>query len=127
MNTLKTILFAPKSRTRAALLCLCAGVLFTVGCHHTSNYHVTEQGAHKIKVLSRDGGFTYRNGLEEHQGIAIVRHQPVFGKHTEVVIKNGGLTVNGKSYGELKEKDSVTVDGDKVLINEQERLEIASR
>ena len=46
---------------------------------------------------------------------------------TTVEIKNEELTVNTKSYGRLKQGDSVMVDGDKVLINDQEVQQIASR
>ncbi len=44
-----------------------------------------------------------------------------------IFIKRGELIVNGKSYGMLGKHDAVTVDHGKVLINEKEAAEIASK
>lgn len=111
----------------ALILCLSAGVIGLQGCSHKSNYHVTEKGAHKITIIERDGGFTHRDGLEEIGDIAIVRRKSLFVTDAEVMIKNSELIVNGKSYGMLKERDSVTLKNGKVLINDSEAQELARR
>ncbi|MGI8654961.1 MAG: hypothetical protein ACR2LC_07065 [Pyrinomonadaceae bacterium] len=87
----------------------------------------TEVGAHKITV-NYPHGLEVRQRLEEHDDIASLRRESIFGLYRkEIVIKNEELWANGRSYGKLKQGDSVTVDGDRVFINSNEAQEIASR
>ena len=48
-------------------------------------------------------------------------------RDADVLIRNDELTVNGSSYGVLKQADAVTVDHGKVLINEMAVPVIARR
>lgn len=116
---------APK--TFALILCLGVSMIGLQACNHQSNYHVTEKGAHKVTIIERDGGFTFRDGLEEVGDVAIIRRESLFGDDAEVIIKNSELIVNGKSYGTLKERDSVTLKENKVLINDSEVQELARK
>lgn len=118
---------AQASKTFALILCLGASIIALQGCSHQSNYHVTEKGAHRVTIIERDGGFTFRDGLEEVGDVAIIRRKSLFGDDAEVIIKNSELTVNGKNYGTLKERDSVTLKENKVLINDSEVQELARR
>lgn len=117
-----------RSRTfkRFALaLCLVASLWLT-GCKSVVS-QTTEVGAHKITV-NYPHGLEVRQRLEEHDDIASLRRESIFGLYRkEIVIKNEELWANGRSYGKLKQGDSVTVDGDRVFINSNEAQEIASR
>ena len=113
-------------------LSLCA-VLLCGGC--AGSGLVTQTGGHRIKVTSATKarhGLITNESLHEQDGAATYRYHGVLGtktaeRATEVTIKDEDLIVNGKSYGKLKPGDSITVDGGRVLINEQEVQEIASR
>ena len=124
-------------KTLLACLSLCAALLFQ-GCNasmknsilgSSQNQAVTAEGKHKITVVPSPGLIVTRKGLEEHDGVAIYRHHYLLGHKIELVIKNHELSVNGVRYGTLNEGDSVKFicESGKVLINEKEAQEIASR
>ena len=101
--------------------------LITVVPVTASGEVVTERGAHKITIAGVRGSRAHGETLYEVEQMALYKLHKTSGERIEVKIENSELAVNGKKYGVLRKGDSITVDGDKVLINERVALEIASR
>lgn len=92
---------------------------------------VTDAGKHKISIAGARGTTAVEDVLYEenndYKQIAVYTFRKQNGERTEVKIEKSNLTVNGKSYGTLKDNDAVTIDGEKVLINSKEAPQIASK
>ena len=57
-------------------------------------------------------------GATMTEDAAVYHYAPC--RDADIFIRNEQLTVNGKSYGLLKQGDSITVDHGKILINDRE-------
>jgi hypothetical protein len=111
-------------------LCVCA-VLLLQGCNSTT--HNELMGIEEVTVNGHTIVVTdcYRWGkqqpqtIEDAPGKSIHRFNPC--RDADILLKYEELIVNGKSYGMLSKGDRVTLDHHKVLINDKEAREIASK
>jgi hypothetical protein len=83
-------------------------------------------GTHTVVVTD-----CYRTSVPQPQHVTDAAGGPSYDRFTpcrdaDIVIRDGALVVNGKSYGRLNQGDTVTVDHGKVLINDREAREVAS-
>ncbi|MGI8654963.1 MAG: hypothetical protein ACR2LC_07075 [Pyrinomonadaceae bacterium] len=116
----KTVLF----------LCLCSAFVFQ-GCARVEGVLLgrveTKIEDHALVVTDcyRIGGEQLIETVEKSAEGVTYKYVPC--RDAVIFIKRGELIVNGKSYGMLGKNDAVTVDHGKVLINEREAAEIASK
>jgi len=102
----------------AYTLALLSIPMLTLACHRTESSQTSTPSNPAAKAVSykyeiRDAG-TFGSGEAE------TIHATV-GKN-ELSVQEGRLTVNGKAYGTLKDKDSILVDeSGKVMVNGMQR------
>lgn len=111
-------------------LCLCSAFVFQ-GCARVEGVLLgrveTKIEDHALVVTDcyRIGGEQLIETVEKSAEGVTYKYAPC--RDAVIFIKRGELIVNGKSYGMLGKNDAVTVDHGKVLINEREAAEIASK
>jgi hypothetical protein len=109
----------------AAALALCA--LLAAGCSRGPRLILLNTHKMTIKPVGRWHSDIFGGEQQDTDG----KPMWVFSAGaTKVVVKDEQLSVNGKSYGKLKEGDHVDVAFDKVFVNEHEVAEggaLASR
>lgn len=113
-------------RWNGVMLFAGAGAMVLVGCSRSNNLLLgrveTQVGTHTIVVTD-----CYRTNVPgppkpetSAEGKITYRYSPC--RDADIVIRGEELIVNGRSYGSIKEHDSVTVDHGKVLINDRPAL-----
>ncbi len=111
-------------------LCLCSAFVFQ-GCARVEGVLLgrveTKIEDHALVVTDcyRIGGEQLIETVEKSAEVVTYKYAPC--RDAVIFIKRGELIANGKSYGMLGKNDAVTVDHGKVLINEREAAEIASK
>lgn len=111
-------------------LCLCSAFVFQ-GCARVEGVLLgrveTTIEDHAVVVTDcyRIGGEQKIETVEKSAEGVTYKYAPC--RDAVILIKRGELIVNNKSYGLLNRHDAVTVDHGKVLINEKEATEIASK
>lgn len=131
MATLKANGFSSRAILVSALA---LGALLAAGCssgprRYLLNQTATTLGSHQmtIKPVGRWHSNTFNGQQQDTDGKQIW----VFSAGTtKIVVKEEQLSVNGKSYGKLKEGDHVDVAFNKVFVNDKEVAEggaLASR
>ncbi|MBA2732517.1 MAG: hypothetical protein H0U54_06460 [Acidobacteria bacterium] len=112
----------------AVLCCLCS-VLFLEGCSYQealSGKHEGTVESHQLTINKPCSLFT-ENTIRIETSPGQTKYQYTCGNtRVFIVLKNEELTVNEKSYGKLKDGDSIVFDHGKVLINSKEVQEVAS-
>ena len=111
------------TRSKTLLLVVTLTLLFSA-CSRSNNLLLgrveATVGGHRVEVTD-----CYRTTVPPPQQLADLTD----GKHVyqfkpcrdaDVLIRGDELIVNGRSYGTLKQVDSVTVDHGRVLVNEHE-------
>lgn len=104
----------------AACLCIAAALC---GCSRSNNLLLGEVeaqvGAHTVRVTD-----CYRTSVPPPERLADVNGQPSYRfmpcRDADVRIRAGELMVNGRSYGRIRESDSILVDHGRVSINPPE-------
>ncbi len=116
---------------KSILLCLCLCSAFALqGCARVESVVLgrvenrIEDHAVVVTDCYRIGEQSVETG-EKSAGGVTYKYAPC--RDAVIFIKRGELIVNNKSYGLLNQHDAVTVDHGKVLINEKEAAEIASK
>jgi hypothetical protein len=98
--------------------------LLSFSCSRSNNLLLgeveTTVGEHKIQVTD-----CYRMSVptpQQLQDLPDGKHVYAFTpcKDADVLIRGDELIVNGRTYGVIKERDAITVDHGRVLINEHE-------
>ncbi len=119
------------ARRKSILLCLCLCSAFALqGCARVESVVLgrVENTIEDHAVVVTD---CYRIGeqsvetVEKSAGGVTYKYAPC--RDAVIFIKRGELIINNKSYGLLNKHDAVTVDHGKVLVNEKEAAEIASK
>ena len=89
--------------------------------------HENQVGSHQVTIIRPCGLFTENTTRIENLP-GRTKYEYVCGE-TKVTIglKDNELTVNGQSYGAIKEGDSITFDHGKVLVGSQETPQVASK
>ncbi len=108
-----------KASLATCLFCLAA----LSGCSRSNNLLFGEVqaqvGSHTVRVTD-----CYRPSVPPPQRLAEVNGQPAYRfmpcRDADVQIRGGELTVNGRTYGHIKETDAVLVDHGVVAVNPPE-------
>lgn len=104
----------------SAILCFAACLS---ACGKSNNLLLGEVeaqvGAHTVRVTD-----CYRTSVPPPERLADANGQPSYRfmpcRDADVQIRGGELTVNGRSYGRIKESDSILVDHGVVSVNPPE-------
>ena len=113
-------------RWNGIILLAGAAAMVLAGCSRSNNLLLgrveAQVGSHTVVVTD-----CYRTNVPVPQkpetsadGKTTYRYTPC--RDADIVIRGEELIVNGRSYGNIKEHDSVTVDHGKVLINDRAAL-----
>lgn len=108
------------------VLVLVSSLFFSSACitfdHDPSK---AELGTHLVSVKPQcDVPSTTVHRRDEKDGSSRVTHYEFICGDTTVLIRDNLLTVNGKSYGNLTERDQITIDYGKVRVNSEVRAEM---
>jgi hypothetical protein len=109
-----------------SLLVVVCSLFFSSAClrfHHEPTSE--ELGTHVVSVRPQcDGPSTSSHSRYEKDGSSRITHYEFKCGDTTVLIRNNTLTVNGKSYGPLREGDRIAIDYGKVRVNSEVRTEV---
>jgi hypothetical protein len=85
----------------------------------------TQLGTHSVSVMPRcDFSTTSSSHHTDADGTTRVTHYELKCGDTVILIRDNTLTVDGKSYGPLKQGDEIAVDFGKVRVNSELRAEV---
>jgi hypothetical protein len=109
-----------------SLAVVASSLLFTSACIIINDEPIkAELGTHLVSVTPQcDLPSTTVHHRDEEDGSSRVTHYEFTCGDTTVLIRDNTLTVNGKSYGMLTERDRITIDYGKVRVNSEVRAEV---
>jgi hypothetical protein len=84
-----------------------------------------ELGTYVVSIRPQCGVLsTTTHNRTEEDGTSHITHYEFKCDDTTVLIRDNTLTVNGKSYGTLREGDQIAIDSGKVRVNSEIRAEV---
>ena len=109
-----------------SLLVVLCSLFFSSACikfHHEPSS--AELGTHVVSIRPQcDVPSTTSHRRYEKDGSSHITHYEFKCGETTVLIRDNTLTVNGKSYGPLREGDQIAIDFGKVRVNSEVRDEV---